>query len=234
VKTQLLSRSIGAAFALACFCFSSVALADRKCSGTIGPVTIDDNILVQNARCTLNGTMVKGNVLVYSGGRLTTLGAQIEGNLQAKDAVSVAVEPNTFVDGDIQLENLSGTSRINYSDVTGSIQVKYNRQAVTVDYNTVNGDIQFEELRASNYPAYVRHNTVGGNVQMTRNRLTSLRLVSNRVDGDMQAFEIRSSSALVIRANNIRENLQCKSNNRAPTGGGNIVGGSKEDQCERL
>jgi len=234
VNSHLVSRSIGAGIALACLGLSSAALADRNCSGTIGAVTIDDNVVVQNARCTLSGTIVKGNVLVNSGGRLVTLGAQIDGNIQAKDAVSVTVEPNTFVDGDIQLENLSGPSKITYSEVTGNIQAKYNRRTVTVDYNTVNGDIQFEELKANLYAAHVRYNTVGGNVQMTKNNLTRLNLLSNRVDGDMQAFENRSSTALVIRANTIKQNLQCKSNNRAPTGGANMVGGSKEDQCKLL
>jgi hypothetical protein len=234
VKTKFASRSIGAIIALAGVGFSSASHADRNCSGTIGPVTIDDNVVVQNARCTLNGTIVKGNVLVYSGGRLRTLGAQIEGSIQAKDAVSVTVEPNTFVEGDIQLENLSGTSKVTYSNVAGSIQLKHNRQTVTVDYNTVNGDIQFEELKASNYAAHVRYNTVGGNVQMTRNSLTRLNLLFNRVDGDMQAFENRSSAALIIRANTIKQNLQCKSNSPAPTGGANVVGGSKEDQCRHL
>ena len=194
MKTQFVSRSIGGAVALACLGFSTAALADRNCSGTIGPITIEDNVVVQNARCTLSGTIVKGNVLVYSGGRLTLLGAQIEGNIQAKDAISVTVEPNTCVDG----------------------------------------DIQFEELKAGAYAANVRYNTVGGNIQMTKNTLTKLSLLSNRVDGDLQAFENRSSSALIIRANNIRQNLQCKSNDRAPTGGANIVGGSKEDQCRNL
>lgn len=115
MKTQFVSRSIGGAVTLACLGFSTAALADRNCSGTIGPISIDDNVVVQNALCTLSGTIVKGNVLVYSGGILRTLGAQINGNIQAKDAVSVTVEPNTFVDGDIQLENLSGASKVTYS-----------------------------------------------------------------------------------------------------------------------
>ena len=234
MNTRLVYRSIGGAIALACLGVSTAALADRKCSGTIGPVTIDDSVVVQNARCTLNGTIVKGNVLVYSGGRLTTLGAQIDGNIQAKDAISVTVEPNTYVDGDIQLENLTGASKVTYSQVKGNIQLKYNRRTVTVSYNTVNGDIQFEKINASAYAANVRYNTVGGNIQMTENILKTLNLLYNQVEGDMQAFKNRSSSALVIRANTIRQNLQCKENNRAPTGGANIVGGDKEDQCKNL
>jgi len=234
MQTQLVSRSISVAIAVASFGFSSAVFADRQCSGTIGPVTIGDNIVVQDASCTLNSTFVNGNVLVYSGGRLTTLGAQIDGNIQAKGAISVTVEPNTYVAGDIQLESLRGRSKITYSEVNGNIQLKYNRRTVVIDYNTVNGDIQFEELRASNYGAYVRYNTVGGNIQMTKNSLATLALRSNRVQGDMQAFENRSSNSLLIRANTIRQNLQCKSNYRAPRGGGNSVGGNKEGQCRNL
>jgi hypothetical protein len=38
----------------------------------------------------------------------------------------------------------------------------------------------------------------------------------------------------VISQNRIDGNLQCKENNPAPTGGGNVVQGNKEDQCKRL
>jgi hypothetical protein len=38
----------------------------------------------------------------------------------------------------------------------------------------------------------------------------------------------------VITSNRVNGNLQCKSNNPRPTGGGNIVQGNKEDQCARL
>jgi len=49
-------------------------------------------------------------------------------------------------------------------------------------------DIRGDELKASGDAANVRYNTVGGNVQMTKNTLTKLSLLSNRVDGDMQAW----------------------------------------------
>ena len=109
MKSKIVFRSTAGAIALACLGFSTAALADRKCSGTIGPITIDDSVVVQNASCTLNGTIVKGNVLVNSGGRLTTLGAQIDGNIQAKGAISVTVEPNTYVEGS-GVANNSATS----------------------------------------------------------------------------------------------------------------------------
>jgi hypothetical protein len=37
-----------------------------------------------------------------------------------------------------------------------------------------------------------------------------------------------------ITSNRVNGNLQCKENVPAPTGGGNIVQGNKEDQCAGL
>lgn len=233
--TKQTLKSVGLIIALGGVGFSSIALADYPCRSSLGKVTIDDNIVVQKATCTLNGTYVKGNVLVYSGGRLTTNRARIDGNIQAKDAISVTVMNSTTVDGDIQLENLrSASSAVTDSTVLGNIQLKTNRQAVTVERNEVDGDIQFENLRtfAISDKSFVKDNTVKGNIQLKSNYLP-LYVERNKVDGDLQAFSNRANP-LFISANTIDGNLQCKDNNPAPTGGGNTVSGSKEDQCRRL
>jgi hypothetical protein len=178
-------------FAITQIASAGTSFDDCNTTLTLGAVTIDDNVVVQNGTCiTLNGTYVKGNVLVYSGGGLTTIGARIDGNIQARDAVSVMVE-NTYVDGDIQLENLGRSSP---SSITGS--------------------------------------TVKGNIQLERNS-PPLSVVSNNVDGDVQAFSNRSNP-LEIFNNAIDGNLQCKDNVPAPTGGENRVSGNKEEQCRRL
>jgi hypothetical protein len=52
------------------------------------------------------------------------------------------------------------------------------------------------------------------------------------VKGDIQLFE--NDGALVVSTNRINGNLQCKENDTEPTGGGNVVGGNAEDQCEDL
>ncbi len=46
------------------------AFADVYCPPNLGPVTIDDNVIV-TGQCLLDGTRVKGNVLVQSGGALS-------------------------------------------------------------------------------------------------------------------------------------------------------------------
>lgn len=71
----------------------------------------------------------------------------------------------------------------------------------------VDGDIQVKESRH----ALVGRNTVGGNVQLEKNRGT-----------------------LYVEGNRIGGNLQCKENTYQPTGGNNVVSGSKEGQCRTL
>lgn len=234
--TKKIFGSVGLVLALGGAGFASSAFAgDYPCPPNRGAVIIDGNVVVRNGACTLNRTTVKGNVLVYSGGSLTTIGARIDGNIQAKDAISVTVTKSTFVDGDIQLENLRGSSSaVTDSTVMGNIQLKTNRQAVTVSRNEVDGDIQFESLRvfSSTDKGSVTGNLVKGNIQLKSNYLP-LTVASNDVDGDVQAFSNRANP-LAISSNIIDGNLQCKDNNPAPTGGNNRVSGSKEDQCRRL
>jgi hypothetical protein len=70
---------------------------------------------------------------------------------------------------------------------------------------------------------------------MWRRRLTTrapLDAISNRVNGNIQIVGNRGSN--VVRSNRVDGNLQCKENSPAPTGGGNIVQGNKEDQCRHL
>jgi hypothetical protein len=73
---------------------------------------------------------------------------------------------------------------------------------------------------------YVR---VVGNVQAEEHRAVTL--VYSRVGGSVQ---LKQGGSAVVSRNAITGDLQCKSNVPAPTGGGNIVGGNKEDQCARL
>lgn len=78
----------------------------------------------------------------------------------------------------------------------------------------------------------VHRSTIDGNVQLDSNRGRQT-VVGNVVNGDVQLFQNRRGVKLV-KGNRIDGNLQCKANRPAPVGGGNHVGGNKEDQCARL
>jgi hypothetical protein len=70
---------------------------------------------------------------------------------------------------------------------------------------------------------------VQGNVTAARGG--TLRVTRTTVGADVQLFDNRGALA---SGNRIDGTLQCESNAPAPTGGGNVVGGNKEDQCARL
>lgn len=121
------------------------------------------------------------------------------------------------------------TCSLNGTKVKGTIKVE---RGATLNASAIRviGNIQAENARRVD----VVGSHIGGSVQIvqSRNGSTLSKLDRNTVKQDVQYFENRG--AISITQNRINGNLQCKANNPRPTGGGNIVGGSKEDQCAKL
>ena len=92
------------------------------------------------------------------------------------------------------------------------------------------GNIQAEN--AARVKVVLSH--IGGSIQIvqSRNASTLSKLDRNTIKQDVQYFENRGT--ISITGNRINGNLQCKANNPRPNGGGNIVGGNKQDQCAGL
>jgi hypothetical protein len=146
--------------------FHAAAMADDvHCPPDIGSVTIDGNVLVA-APCRLDGTTVKGNVLLYAGGSLVAVGGRIIGNIQAENADFIVVT-DIDVNGDIQLDNLVGdASRVEGSTVGGSIQLKDNRPRLEVLNTDVIGDVQaFSNVGG----VVIADNVIDGNLQCKSN-----------------------------------------------------------------
>jgi hypothetical protein len=141
------------------------ALAEeRVCRGTIGPITLDNVRVPQDARCTLNGTKVKGTITVQRNAVLDANDVLVIGNVQAENARNVIVR--------------------NTSTIGGSVQIKQGG-AATVARSKVNADIQFESNRAQ---VRALGNLVGGNIQAFQNR-GGVEIRNNRVDGNLQCKE---------------------------------------------
>jgi hypothetical protein len=132
---------------------------------------------------------------------------RVEGNAKVEANATLRAR-SVRVDGNVQGENAARVVVGSSSQVGGSIQVKQGGGA-DVRETRVTGDIQ---LDANNGDLqHVAGNTVGGNVQVVSNR-GGVDITGNTIDG----------------------NLQCKENSPPPTGGGNVVRGSAEDQCASL
>jgi hypothetical protein len=131
--------------------------------------------------------------------------------------------------GAVTVDNLrvlqGATCRLQGTRVQGTIKVE-RAGHLTASAVRVVGNVQAEGASA----VTVVRSGVGGSVQIVQGR--DSRLDRNAVKGDVQYFGNRGR--ISITANRIDGNLQCKENRPAPTGGGNIVQGNKEDQCARL
>jgi hypothetical protein len=135
--------------------------------------------------------------------------------------------------GAVTVDNLrvpsGATCTLTRTKVKGTLKVE---RGATLKASAIRviGNIQAENaLRVK-----VAGSHIGGSIQIvqSRNSSTLSKLDRNTVKQDVQFFENRG--AISITGNRINGNLQCKANNPRPTGGGNVVGGNKEDQCARL
>lgn len=151
--------------ALACATPTHVFADDIPCGPNLGEVIVDGNVLVSTP-CRLDGTTVKGNVLLYAGGSLVARDASIEGSIQGDTADFIDVE-NSRVNGNIQLDGLVGDlSTMTQTRVGGSIQLNDNRSALVVDANEVIGDVQaFDNLGG----VLIANNQIDGNLQCKTN-----------------------------------------------------------------
>ena len=77
----------------------------------------------------------------------------------------------------------------------------------------------------------MRNTIVSQDILYDANR-AALSAIGNTVGGNVQAFQ--NAGGVRISTNHVDGNLQCKENVPAPTGGGNVVQGNKEDQCAAL
>jgi hypothetical protein len=149
------------------------------------------------------GAITVDNLRVPQGATCTLGGTFVKGTIKVK-ADATLVARGVRIIGNVQAENAKRVVVKGSSRVGGSVQVKQGGSA-TVKWSRVTGDIQ--------YDANSRY----------------LRANRNRVGGSIQV--IGNSGGAEIFHNVVNGNLQCKENSPRPTGGGNTVGGNKEDQC---
>lgn len=169
-------------------------------------VTLAQPAAAGDTICT--GTLGAGthdNIRVPDGATCTLNGTRAQGNVFVGTGARLTAG-NVTVIGNIQAEGAASVAVTNAS-IGGSIQHKQGG-AATVTGTRINADLQFE---SNNAALRAEGNTVGGNLQAEQNG-GGLHIANNTIDG----------------------NLQCQANDPAPTGGGNIVRGSAEDQCARL
>jgi cytoskeletal protein CcmA (bactofilin family) len=172
--------SVAACVALASFAIPASA-GDVACAPNLGAVTIEGNVTVTQT-CQLDGTTVKGNILLYAGGSLVARDVRLEGNVQAEQALSVDLE-RSQVTGSVQLDGLTGElARVVDNEIVGNIQVSDSRARIEVMANQVGADVQaFANLGG----VRVQDNVIDGNLQCKQNAPAPLG-GNNQVSGNKE------------------------------------------------
>jgi len=151
------------------------------------------------------GAETVDNVRVPSGSACTLNGTFVQGTVKVERGATLQAQGIQVI-GNVQGEGAADVA-VRSSRVGGSVQVKQGGAAETSG-SQVTGDIQYDQQSGA---LRVADNAVNGSVQVVANR-GGAEIATNTIDG----------------------NLQCKENAPPPTGGGNLVHGNAEDQCEAL
>jgi hypothetical protein len=153
------------------------------------------------------------------------LGAETHDNVVVPEGATCTME-GTFVEGNIKVET-NATLRAYDVHVIGNVQAEGARSVAVTRGSFVGGSIQVVQGGS----AQVRASEINGDILFDENT-ARINARGNEIGGDLQAFQ--NTGGVAIVRNRIDGNLQCKENVPAPTGGGNIVQGNKEDQCANL
>lgn len=114
---------------------------DGQCRGTLGAIEVENVTVPVGAACTLNGTNVKGNIVVQPQANLQANQVRVGGNIQAEGAASVVVTPGSFVDGSVQIKQ-GGSANVSGVTIRSDLQLESNRGAVNAASNQVDGNVQ--------------------------------------------------------------------------------------------
>lgn len=166
--SKLKSAAVFAALAvpMALATAGSASAEERICRSSLGKVTVDNLKVPSKATCKLDGTRVKGSIVVETGATLVASRVVVIGNVQAEGAKAVTVRRGSRIGGSVQVKQ-GGAATVSGSEVDGSIQLEQNSRAMTVTGNTVGADVQAFQNTGG---VTVEDNVVDGNLQCKENR----------------------------------------------------------------
>lgn len=147
--------------------------SDVNCRSTIKGRVIDGNINVpRDAKCTLSGVTVKGDVKVQRGATAYVTGkSRVHGNVQAEGQRHVSVMSYSRVNGDVQAKEGNGAYVGGGVFVGGNVQMEKNRGKVTTISSTIDGDVQyFSNYSSTGAAKQISSNRINGNLQCKSNR----------------------------------------------------------------
>ncbi len=233
-------RAGGAVLAGAALCLplavgSASAAPPADCTGTmtgaLGSLDVPDG-----ATCTLTGASVSGNIKIGTGSSLMTTGSYVRLNVMGDRAKTVLLI-DTQVDGQIHLTRTSGQITIGTAGcktdpiADGNINLQDNYGPIAICQMTIKNNII---LHKNHNRIGVFDNRVGNNIQVIGNTSRAIRLRDNVMDNNLLLKGNTVAVAFVVLRNTMGVNANCTGNAIAPSGSGNVAGGSLSGQCTGL
>ncbi len=146
--------------------FPYLAIAEEtSCQGNLGAITVDNVKVPQGKTCTLNGTIVKGSIVVERNATLKAIGAKVNGNIQAEGASLVDVNSSATVGGSIQVKQGSAASVVS-TRITGDVQFESNSGRIVANQNQIGGNLQAFQNTGG---VTIQQNRINGNLQCKQN-----------------------------------------------------------------
>lgn len=163
-KSLLTLAALAAGTAALGLATGTASAEERRCTGSLGAITVDNLLVPSRATCVLNGTSVKGNIQVVNGATLRSADATVTGAVQAEGHHAVTLRRGS-VGNNVQLKQGGAATVVNVR-VTGDIQLDANNRPMTVDRNRVSGSVQ---VIGNDARTTITSNRINGNLQCKEN-----------------------------------------------------------------
>ena len=144
---------------------ASAPAGDTLCTGLLGAVQVDNLVVPENASCTLNGTIMGGNLTVRKNATLIAYAVQVSNDLQADNAARVDIYTGSSVGHNLKIVK-SGAVEIQSVDVDNDLQVNENNQAVSVADSTIGHNLKADKNTGG---VYINSNHIDGDLQCKDN-----------------------------------------------------------------
>jgi hypothetical protein len=151
------------------------------CSATTGRDRVNGTLNVVG-RCTLTGTDVRGDVVLFAGGSLIARGIRIRGSLSGDRADFVELH-DVRVDRGVDLRDLVGdSSTIEGSEIRGDIMLTGNRSRFEIVANELRRGLT---LLGNTGGLQIAGNSIDGDLSCSGNAPAPT-LLGNRIEGDAE------------------------------------------------
>lgn len=203
-------------------------------------LNVGDVVVPDGGTCTLEDSVVRGNVSVGEHAWFAASGTAIGGRVRARDAVGVFFDLDSLIASGIDARETSQVF-VYDSTVGGDVDVTGSSDVVQICGSTIDWDVEVTRstggILIGGADASCARNTIGDDVEVTRNNVANYLYVrSNTIVGDLEVIKNTSLPGSLapkeVIGNVGGDELECSRNGDPFTASGNTGWDDQDGQCE--